>query len=382
MDSWRSRISERVDQLRKELSAEELPQYRTVDGNDYPWQKSPAGTDATLQRFIVARKGDVFAAKKQFIENLQWRSSVFPIPREGLTAKLLDEEVRFRSLRRDPDGCPILLVNFLFGEFETAEISQVALVLASIRFFEDTIDSMEEHGVHQISAIVFGSPPPVAWAHVMVKVFQNNYPERLKVAVVYPVPSSFAALVRQVMWFVDENTRSKVDMETDEQPLLCRFGYRSEDLPPEIQGGYIGVGERWKPDRRKILGLAYSFLLPHGRQVAQLEQDLVRSARKASASAPSPLARNGRELNDSFENDLSSWLFACCLQKPQGHSTENSPDEFLDPFEQVEEPEPVCDSQATNSTLSCLWWFGSFFCLALILLVFLLNTKQRISLEL
>ena len=38
------------------------------------------------------------------------------------------------------------------------------------------------------------------------------------------------------------------DMETDEQPLLNRFGYRPDDLPPEIRGGYRGVGERWKPD--------------------------------------------------------------------------------------------------------------------------------------
>jgi hypothetical protein len=139
-----------VRHLRSELCAEHLPPYRTVDGDEHPWQKSPSGTDATLHRFIVARKGDVFAAKKQFIENLHWRSRVFPIPREGLTAQLLDEDLRFRTLRPDTDGCPVLLVNFLFGEFETHEISQLALVQASIRFFEEAIDSMEERGVHQM----------------------------------------------------------------------------------------------------------------------------------------------------------------------------------------------------------------------------------------
>ena len=35
------------------------------------------------------------------------RQKIFPIPREGLTAKLLDEEVRFRRLREDSDGCPV-----------------------------------------------------------------------------------------------------------------------------------------------------------------------------------------------------------------------------------------------------------------------------------
>ena len=38
---------------------------------------------------------------------LQWRQKIFPIPREGLTAELLDEDVRFRRLREDGDGCPV-----------------------------------------------------------------------------------------------------------------------------------------------------------------------------------------------------------------------------------------------------------------------------------
>lgn len=387
MDSWRSRTAESVRHLRSELCAEHLPPYRTVDGDEHPWQKSPSSTDATLHRFIVARKGDVFAAKKQFIENLHWRSRVFPIPRQGLTAQLLDEDVRFRILRPDTDGCPVLLVNFLFGEFETHEISQLALVQASIRFFEEAIDSMEERGVHQICAIVFGSPPPVAWAHVMVKVFQNHYPERLKVAVVYPVPSSFVSLVRQVMWFVDENTRSKVDMETDEWPLLRRFGYRSEDLPAEIQGGYLGVGERWKPERRKLLGMAYSFLLPHGRQVSKLEDELYRCARKATA-APSPSPKNGSDLND----DWSAWLFACCLQRPNPSaedfffdSVDNSRD-VLQPAPETETSGEEIEAGKTWRYLSVVYWL--FRCLLVIglsifLLLMLLDTTQkRISAEL
>ena len=121
---WQDRLSESVQELRNELLREQLPAYRTVDGEDYPWQSSPASTDASLGRFVTARKGDLKAAKKQFMENLAWRKRIFPIPRQGMVAQLLDEEVRFRNLPRDTDGCPVLLVNFLFGEFETKEITQ------------------------------------------------------------------------------------------------------------------------------------------------------------------------------------------------------------------------------------------------------------------
>ena len=37
----------------------------------------------------------------------QCRQKTFPIPREGLTAQLLDEDLRFRRLREDSDGCPV-----------------------------------------------------------------------------------------------------------------------------------------------------------------------------------------------------------------------------------------------------------------------------------
>eukprot|EP00438_Fugacium_kawagutii_P027184 Skav219556 [mRNA] locus=scaffold3801:9963:10646:+ [translate_table: standard] len=194
----------------------------------------------------------------------------------------------------------------------------------------------------------------------MVKVFQNHYPERLKVAVVYPIPSSFVSLVRQVMWFVDENTRSKIDLETDEWPLLRRFGYRSEDLPSEIQGGYIGVGERWKPDRRKLLGLAYSFLLPHGRQVSKLEEDLYRCARRASALPSPPQRLTDRSPSNWGESDWSAWLFACCLQRPA-----DSPDVFF--FDSVDkaEAEPAAptisqetehDKSRSSELSSWIYW--------------------------
>ncbi|CAE7625833.1 BIP5 [Symbiodinium microadriaticum] len=309
-DSWRSTLHQGVHRLRKELEHLQLPLYKTANGETVAWDRSPAGTEASLCRFLTARKGDVQAARKMFADHLAWRQRTFPIPREGLTAQLLDEDLRFRRLREDSDGCPVLLVNFLFGGFATEAVSEAALVLASLRFFEDSIDSMEQRGVHQICALVFGSPPPVAWAHVMVSAFQNNYPERLKVAIVYPVPASFVSLVRQAMWFVDENTRSKVDMETDEQPLLNRFGYRPDDLPLEIRGGYRGVGERWKPDAGKLLRMAYAFLWPHGRQVAELEAAIHQAARAADPE-------NGLKAFPVRDEPVwPSWLTSCCFQRP------------------------------------------------------------------
>mmetsp|Transcript_70550 Transcript_70550/g.165434 ORF Transcript_70550/g.165434 Transcript_70550/m.165434 type:complete len:390 (+) Transcript_70550:59-1228(+) len=363
---WRSNLLEGVLSLRRELERQKLPQYKSVEGETCEWQRSPAGTEASLQRFLAARKGDVNAAKTMFADHLEWRQKIFPIPREGQVAQLLDEEVRFRRLREDTDGCPVLLVNFLFGSFVTKEISEAALVLASIRFFEDAIDSMERHGVHQICALIFGSPPPVAWAHVMVSAFQNNYPERLKVAIVYPVPASFVSLVRQVMWFVDENTRSKVDMETDEQPMLRRFGYRADDLPLEIRGGYIGVGERWKPDAGKLLRMAYAFLWPHGRQVKDLEATIYQAAASAAAHEPQPKA----DWATRDELAWSSWLLACCMQSPRRASPDFTPTNEL--FHDAE-----CDSKPLNDVSVCGDNSSSFMsaCLrtfAIILLLFCL----------
>ncbi|CAJ1395721.1 unnamed protein product [Effrenium voratum] len=378
MEDWRAGLSEGVYRLRSELCREQLPPYRTVDGDEQPWQSSPAGNDAGLQRFIVARKGNLQAAKKMFVEHLAWRRSVFPIPKAGLVARLLDEEVRFRRLRRDSDGCPVLLVNFLFGEFAPDDIPQTALVLASLRFFEDAIGSLDPCGAQQMSAIVFGCPPPVAWAHVMVKFFQNNYPERLKLAIIYPVPSTFVSLVRQVMWFVDENTRSKIDMETEEHPLLERFGFRSDDLPLEIRGGYHGVGERWKPDARKLLGMAYAFLLPHGRQVAHLEDSIYRAAKNAE-SPSSPSAGAGLQGEDTQETDWTSLLFACCMPKSARPGLKELPsDDFLDSNDGLDSPSPhlVKPGRGANGFVSSILHVSSYSLLVFCLL-WMISQRQQ-----
>lgn len=299
--------------LRQRLLAQDLPPYRSVDGEESPWHRSPAGTDASLQRFLVARKGDVVAAMNMFMAHLEWRRQIFPIPREGRTAQLLDEGRRFSHLRTDAEGCPVLLINFLFGHFVTDEVSEVEVSLASVRFFEDSLSSLEAQGKSKLCCIAFGCPPPVAWSQVMVKIFQNNYPERLKLAIVYPIPPKLVMLCRKVMWFLDENTRSKIDMESDEEPLLKRFGYQSQDLQEGMRGGCDGVGAYWKPDARKLLGMAYNFLLPHGRQVAELERSLFQAA-SSKASAPSKQQHEKPE-----EHSSASWtdlLFACCMVRP------------------------------------------------------------------
>ena len=117
---------------------------------------------------------------------------------------------------------------------------------------------------------------------------------------------------------------SPQDMETDEQPLLTRFGYRPDDLPLEIRGGYRGVGERWKPDDSwlqlesmwwnrcanvvawpaclqceagKLLRMAYAFLWPHGRQVADLEVALYKAAR---AAEPENGLKAGQQASKGF----------------------------------------------------------------------------------
>ena len=378
MEDWRAELSEGVYRLRSELRREQLPPYRTVDGDEQPWQSSPAGNDAGLQRFIVARKGNLQAAKKMFVEHLAWRRSVFPIPKTGLVARLLDEEVRFRRLRRDSDGCPVLLVNVLFGEFVQDDIPETALVLASLRIFEDALDSLDPlGGPQQLTAIVFGGPPPVAWAQVMVKVFQNNYPERLRLGVIYPLPSHFVALLRRVLWFVDENTRSKIELVSEERPLLDLLGFRTDDLPLNIRGGVEGVGERWKPDTRKLLGMTYAFLLPHGRQIAHLEESLKRAAKKAFNDPSSPSSGGGFE-GEKTEEDWTSLLFACCMPKSDRPGLRKLPsDEFLDSNDGLDSPHLVKPESGAAGFASSILYI-SLYSLLLYCLLWMISQRQQL----
>ncbi|CAE8631323.1 unnamed protein product [Polarella glacialis] len=298
-----ARWSEKLPELRRALAEQEpLPQYRDVDGRDVPWQQSAAGTDTALLRFLVARKGDVPRAATMYSKSLSWRSSVFPIPAEGKVGAILRDGRRFRRIGTNANGIPVLLLDFLWSYFITEEDQAIDILRAILRFMEEQLFDADAAGVGQAYVVVFGGPPPMSFAVAMASILEANYPERLGKAVVYPVPRLISSIVWAFLWFLDENTRSKVSVETYEERLLSAIHIEAWDLPDFMRGGLAGVEERFSPDKARMNALLRRGLTQDKGEAAELQRQLLRNVEPEVELM---------EIQPSSTDDLS-WPWSCC----------------------------------------------------------------------
>jgi len=238
--------------LRHKLAATNLPPYRLLDGREKAWQDSSAGTDHSLERFLRARKGDVQKAETMFTEHLIWRRRCFPIHREGTVAQILDEKNRFQVVCSSGDGRTVLMMHFQWGYFYRDGVKAEDCLRAALWFAETEIVKTEEAGAHDAYILLYGGPPPLDFAMPLQKIMEANYPERLYRAVIYPVPTMVARVVKMMCWFLDKDTANKLSIEASEEVLLKIMDIRVEQLPAFVRGGLAvteGQMERDSPQR-------------------------------------------------------------------------------------------------------------------------------------
>jgi len=297
-----------IVELRHRLSLRELVQYRSTEGADEPWDQSPAGSDASLRRFLIARKGNVDAAEEMFAAHLQWRSRAFPLRREGAVASILNERKRLLRLSTDSQGRPVIMVNFLWGYF-LEDFTALDCVKASILFLEHELAAAEAAGAHEALVLCYGGPPPVEYGIAIAAILAANYPERTKCAVIYPVPPLIARSVRLFIWFLDEGTRSKVHILHKQREMLALLSLQVADLPEPCRGGLREVQKQLTPEHgKRINSLLWQGVTGGGRSEAQEVQESIIAPRSAEGTS-----------EEESESPFSSWsesLF-CCGPRPR-----------------------------------------------------------------
>lgn len=303
-----------VVELRRRLVSHDLVPYRFLDGKDMDWRGSPAGTDASLRRFLVARKGDVAAAEHMFAAHLDWRSRAFPMDRGSVVQDILEEKRRFIRLGTDSDGRPVICCDFLWGFFLEG-VSAEDCIRAALIFLEGELALADAAGIHQARVLCYGGPPPLEFAATISAILSTNYPERTCVAVIYPVPPMIARTVRLFLWFLDEGTKSKVRIEHKESDILSLLQISIEDLPLRMRGGLKEVDRQLtKENHSRINALLWRGVTGGGRaEAADIQRRLVQRHdldRQAAAKSRSKASQSG-----------SSW-FSCCLgREADGEAT-------------------------------------------------------------
>jgi len=299
-----------------------LHPYRFLDGSEVPWDESPAATEASLERFLVARHGDVARAEAMYVAHLVWRRRVFPIAREGAVAAILDDGRRFKRVAIAADGCPVLLVDFRWGYF-LGEYSKLEHLRAVLVFMEEETERGEREGRPQSAVIGFGGAPPLDWAGALAAVLEANYPERLNRAAVYPVPRVVSALARAMLGILDPGVASKVSLHYDEGQFLQFLRVQLEQLPPSLHGGLPVIERQFLPDSKARMNRTIRTGLWGGRGPAQkLLNEIMRPLEdlpqppppRPHRQRPRPLGGTGNMSSSAPPplEALTSLLFGCC----------------------------------------------------------------------
>jgi len=195
--------------------------------------------DASLVRFLRARKCDVDKAYHLYDDCLKWRASYKPeeitldqIPREANAGKAF-------FLGKDKQGRPCWLI--LPARHEPKNSDNEECVRALIYYVEQAL-AMMENGVEQVSLIVDFD----GWGlknvdhdldKMMIDTIQNYYPERLGCCYLVNAPTVFKFAWTVVRPWLDKRTTSKITFLGSSETTLELLKVCDENILPTKYGG-------------------------------------------------------------------------------------------------------------------------------------------------
>lgn len=170
----------------------------------------PSQDDLTLARFLVARNNDVVKATDLLTRHLQWRKNNWPILKEEVEEEAKKARIHVQGV--DKEGHPILVFNLKNHDANNRDME--ALMRMTAWWTELAIAKMRPD-ICKVTVIMnrvdFTSEnSDVEFVKEIIKMFSDNYPERLKYLLVYPTGLFFYGVWSIVKVFLDPVTQAKI----------------------------------------------------------------------------------------------------------------------------------------------------------------------------
>lgn len=255
-----------------------LPPYRAASGEELPALESPLFSDPSLHRYLQQSQWNVQDAAIAVRNTLAWRMRVLPSVEEsaavssGRPQALLEEGRRVRSLGLNRDGDLVVAIDFCWGSFISDDASALDALRMLLLGAEAMIEEADAAGHSQLVVVCFGGPPPCELARALFRCFEKHYPNRLKTAVIYPVPGIFAKVAHACFAFVSIGIRQKILIATQEDEVVEGARLTSAlQLPEDWRGGIDAVVEKYKPSYNLLNSMVLRYLNPFQGSQEQLE---------------------------------------------------------------------------------------------------------------
>lgn len=191
-------------------------------------------SDDDLARFIIARNGNLEKAKTLLAAHIAWRSATLPINMTSCLTEFNKGKVYLHGV--DKQGHPVVVYR---SKLQIPSDRNLDEMLKMCVWWAERVISLLPDDKSKVTILVDRSDSgmqnsDMEFVRAMAGVFQNNYPERLCRAIVYPSGLIFYTIWNLIKWFLDPVTQDKV------KPVLTLAGVQefiADEFIPLHMGG-------------------------------------------------------------------------------------------------------------------------------------------------
>ncbi|KAI9310790.1 CRAL-TRIO domain-containing protein [Dichotomocladium elegans] len=230
----------KLDRLREHTKSFMLP----PDHEYYPNEKGFL-TEATLKRYMRARKWDYEAAKTMLENTLIWRRDFRPdqldpdyIRPEAETGKMY-----FNGF--DNTGRPLWIMKPRFQNSKNMERQIKFIVFAierGIRLMPPQVETLAL--LVDFKDALYADNPSISTCKKFLDILMNHYPERLGIAYIYNAPWFFVTTFKLIVPFLDPVTRAKAKLVSAPDSTGSTSGdwvnLREHVLPSALEADFGG----------------------------------------------------------------------------------------------------------------------------------------------
>lgn len=171
----------------------------------------PNTSESDIVRFLVARNWNLEQASAMLTQALAWHSSNFPLSMHRVNAVLAQN--CFLSHGLDREGSPVLY--FRWGLYDSSKASpeQYMLTIGHLLDYALECSGASKVVVYVDLSVIEGGTNAYADMELLRHIIQcssDNYPERLKHLILYPMPWYGMAVWKCLQIFVDQRSQEKL----------------------------------------------------------------------------------------------------------------------------------------------------------------------------
>jgi hypothetical protein len=220
-----------------------------VGSHAYPWLREKDVLElakfGTCVRYLRARDGVVKDALPFLLNHFKWRLETFPVGAAEVREELLKGKYELIEGRDLAGNVTLVVHGKNLGTHTYTDLVNVTHAVAyAFERLTEGLGPLEKFTTVYSRVDCSSKNLDLPWAKMIATMLQNNYPERMYKAMVFPSNFAFDLIWRIARLFFDAKTADKITLLADGKDLLKYIP--ADTLPVDLGGRYTQPFDPYK----------------------------------------------------------------------------------------------------------------------------------------